>query len=90
MSGGKWGGSHAGAMFRQGLRELRAAMYPESNIAQQTEYGIFGTKTPGEVAQGREGNGREFGEEAKGSSLADKVRAAEARTQDSKPMEMER
>jgi len=90
MSGRKIGEGHAGAMFRQGLRELRGAIYPESNVAQQTEYGIFGTKTPGEVAQDRKGDGREFGEEAKRTSLADKVRAAEARTQDSKPMEMER
>ena len=43
-------------MFRQGLRELRAIFFPESNVAQATEYGIFGTQTPGEVAQGRQAN----------------------------------
>jgi len=43
-------------MFRQGLRELRAILFPESNVAQPTEYGIFGTQTPGEVAEGRQAN----------------------------------
>ncbi len=42
----KIGSEHAGAMWRQGLRELRGAMYPESNVAQQAEYGIYGTSTP--------------------------------------------
>lgn len=50
----KIGAGHASAWFRQGLRELRAIFFPESNVAQQTEYGIFGTKTPGEVASGRQ------------------------------------
>lgn len=50
----KIGSGHASAMFRQGLRELRGAFYPESNVAQATEYGIYGTKTPGEVADGRQ------------------------------------
>lgn len=50
----KIGAGHASAMFRQGLRELRAAFFPDSNIAQPTEHGIFGTKTPGEVADSRQ------------------------------------
>lgn len=45
----KLGAGHGSAMFRQGLAELRAALYPESNVAQPTVYGIAGTKTPGEV-----------------------------------------
>ena len=49
----KIGTGHASAMFRQGLRELRGALYPESNVAQPAEYGIVGTLTPGEVAEGR-------------------------------------
>lgn len=49
----KWGSEHASAMFRQGLRELRGALYPESNVAQQPEYGLYGTVTPGEVAASR-------------------------------------
>lgn len=31
----KIGAGHASAMFRQGLRELRASLYPESNVAQR-------------------------------------------------------
>lgn len=49
----KIGAGHASAMFRQGLSELRAALYPSSNVAQPTEYGIAGTLTPGEVAADR-------------------------------------
>lgn len=50
MSGPKWGQTHAGGMARQGLAELRGAFYPESNIAQPTDYGVFGRATPGETA----------------------------------------
>lgn len=49
----KIGAGHAAAMFRLGLRELRAVFYPESDIAQPSEYGVFGTRTPGEVAADR-------------------------------------
>lgn len=45
----KWGASHADAMLRQGLAELRGALYPESNVAQPPQYGLFGNPTPGEV-----------------------------------------
>lgn len=45
----KWGTEHARAMLRQGLAELRGVFYADSNVAQPTEYGMFGTKTPGEV-----------------------------------------
>ncbi|MDX1968839.1 MAG: hypothetical protein SFV23_16815 [Planctomycetaceae bacterium] len=49
----KIGTGHASAMARQGLRELRGALYPESNVAQSAEYGLYGTMTPGEVAETR-------------------------------------
>lgn len=49
----KIGAGHFGAMLRLGLRELRAFFFPESNVAQPSEYGIFGTRTPGEVAADR-------------------------------------
>lgn len=49
----KIGEEHFSAWLRQGLRELRAAFYPESNVAQPAEYGLYGTKTPGEVAEAR-------------------------------------
>jgi hypothetical protein len=46
---GKLGAGHMAAMARQGLAELRAALYPESNIAQPTEYGMAGRPTPQEI-----------------------------------------
>lgn len=49
----KIGAGHASAMFRQGLAELRGALYPESNVAQPPQYGLYGTRTPGEVMQER-------------------------------------
>jgi hypothetical protein len=49
----KIGEGHAEAMARQGLKELRAAFYPSSNVAAMTEYGMYGTKTQGEVASDR-------------------------------------
>lgn len=51
------------AWVRLGLRELRAAFYPESNIAQASEYGMWGNKTPGEVADERRPDERDFDEE---------------------------
>lgn len=45
----KIGAGHAQAMARLGIHELGAAVTAESNIAQPTEMGVFGTKTPGEV-----------------------------------------
>ena len=78
----KIGAGHASAMARQGLRELRAAFYPESNVAQQPEYGVYGTKTPGEVAEDRRGDPRDLEDEsakARDSVLADRLRQADSR-----------
>ncbi len=92
----KWGSEHAGAMFRQGIRELRAAVYPESNIAQQAEYGVYGTKTPGEVAEDRRGDGRDLEDETSkdsGSILGDRLREAESRDhqgRDDKGLDLDR
>ncbi len=58
----KLGAGHLGAMARQGLAELRAAMYPESNIAQPTEYGMAGRPTPQEVVSSKEGHSRDVEE----------------------------
>ena len=44
-----------GAAFRQGLHELGAAFYGPGTVAQHPEYGMVGTKTPGEVAAGMRG-----------------------------------
>jgi hypothetical protein len=79
---GKIGDGHASAMFRQGLRELRASLYPESNVAQNPEYGLYGTKTPGEIADDRKEAARDMDEENatdRSSSLADHLRQAEGR-----------
>lgn len=50
----KIGAGHASAMFRQGLAEIRGALYNEGTVAQPTQLGIYGTKTPGEVQHERE------------------------------------
>jgi hypothetical protein len=55
----KIGAEHAAAMWRQGLAELRAAIYPDGNVAQPPQYGIYGTKTPGEVMEDRKGEVRD-------------------------------
>lgn len=49
----QWEKAHGNAMARQGVAELRAAFYPESNIAQPTDYGMWGKSTPGETADQR-------------------------------------
>lgn len=88
----KIGDGHAEAMFRLGLRELRGSLYPESNVAQQGEYGLYGTRTPGEVAESRRSEGLDI-EEEKGSIVADRVKQAEASPSpqhETKDMEQER
>jgi hypothetical protein len=68
----KIGEGHAAAMGRLGLRELRAAAYPDSNVAQHPEYGLYGTKTPGEVAESRRADDRELDEESTVGSVLGK------------------
>ena len=92
----KIGAGHASAMARLGLRELRGSLYPESNVAQQTEYGLYGTRTPGEVAEARRsGEGKDLEEvvpDQARSVLADRVQQAVARDvhgRDSQSMERE-
>jgi len=78
----KIGEEHLSAWARQGLREVRGALYPESNVAQQPEYGLYGTKTPGEVAQDRRGEERDLEDErppAGDSVLASRLKQAEER-----------
>jgi hypothetical protein len=50
----KIGAGSLSAMGRQGLNELRAVFFPDSNIAQPTEAGMYGTATPAEVAKSRD------------------------------------
>ena len=78
----KVGEGHLAAMGRLGVRELRGATYPGSNVAQQSEYGLYGTLTPGEVAESRRGDGRDLDEESpRGNSiLADRLQQAKDRS----------
>ena len=85
----KIGEGHAAAMLRQGLRELRGAMYTQSNVAQSPEYGLYGTRTPGEVAEARRSDGPELEEEPQRESVLDQRlqqldRNYEVRNRDSK------
>jgi hypothetical protein len=60
----KIGAGHASAMARLGLSELRAAFtFSESNIVQPSPYGIYGTKTPGEVQEERKSSSRDGGDD---------------------------
>jgi hypothetical protein len=77
---GKVGEGHFSAWLRQGLREFRALLYPESNVAQAPEYGLYGTRTPGEVAEARRGDGHDLEEERHHSVLGDRLKEAEGRS----------
>ena len=80
-NGPKIGEGHASAMLRQGLQELRGVLYPESNVAQPPEYGLYGTRTPGEVAEARKNAVEPTpDEEPKSSPLAASLRQAETST----------
>lgn len=68
----KIGAGHLAGMARQGLRELRAALYPESNIAQPPDLGIAGNATPGEIAESRQAETPSL-EEERGSTLDDRL-----------------
>ena len=57
MSNGKIGDGHAAAMFRLGLKELRNAVNPSKESVADSEIGIFGSQTQGEIAQARSGPG---------------------------------
>lgn len=86
----KIGAGHASAMFRQGLAELRGALYPESNVAQPAQYGLYGTRTPGEVMQDKQADVRDPDEQP--SILGERLKQAEAErsTREPEPPNMER
>lgn len=82
QQGGKIGEGHAHAMLRQGLREVRGALYNDSNVAQQPELGLYGTMTPGEIAESRRQSvAPAFEEEKDASPLQQSMRQAETRSQ---------
>lgn len=70
------GAGHASAMFRQGLAELRAALYPESNVAQPVQHGMAGTLTQGEIADAKKPDDRDLNEEPR-SILGERMEQAE-------------
>lgn len=78
----KIGEGHLAAMGRLGLDEVRGALYPESNVAQPIEYGIYGTLTPGEVADSRRDSGHELEPDMQsggGSILGERMRETAGR-----------
>lgn len=81
MSGKKFGEGHAAAMARVGLNELRAAVYPGSNIAQPVDLGVFGNATQGEIGEARKHSEDVVKEEEKSDSpLQQSMRTAESRS----------
>jgi len=90
----KIGAGHLGAMGRLGLRELRAAAYTDSNVAQSPEYGLYGTATPGEVSESRRDDGLDQEPQNGDSVLASRMHqvrdyAEQERTDPEIEMEME-
>jgi hypothetical protein len=57
MSERKIGAGHAAAMLRLGLKELRNAFNPSRESVADTEIGLYGTQTQGEIAEARGGPG---------------------------------
>jgi hypothetical protein len=58
MSKRKIGEGHAEAMLRLGLKELRNAATPSRESVADTEIGLYGTLTQGEIAAARGGPGQ--------------------------------
>jgi hypothetical protein len=57
MSKRKIGEGHAAAMFRLGLKELRNAATPSRESVADSEIGLYGSATQGEIADARGGPG---------------------------------
>jgi len=68
MSEQKIGAGHAEAMLRLGLKELRNAANPSRESVADTEIGLYGTQTQGEIAEARGGPG--YGPEQESSEKA--------------------
>lgn len=77
--------------FRQGLHELGAVFYGAGTAAQHPEYGMIGTRTPGEVTAGMRGtpdrsDGRD---EPAPSTLDSYLREAKERGEQTRELERE-
>jgi len=74
--GRKIGEGHLAAMGRLGLKELRNALNPSRESVADTEIGLVGTLTQGEIAEARGGPGQGPEQESPGSTLSlDDLRA---------------
>ena len=65
----KIGEGHLAAMARLGLKELRNAVNPSRESVADTEVGLYGSLTQGEIAQARGGPGQGPEQEATGGKL---------------------
>jgi hypothetical protein len=70
MSESKIGAGHAAAMARLGLKELRNAFNPSRESVADSEIGLYGTLTQGEIAQARGGPGQGPEQEAADGKLS--------------------
>ena len=70
MSERKIGDGHAAAMLRLGLKELRNAFNPSPQSVADTEIGLYGTQTQGEIAEARGGAGQGPEQESANSTLS--------------------
>lgn len=66
----KIGEGHFAAWLRLGLKELRNAFNPSRESVADTEIGLYGTATQGEIAQARGSNGNGPEQESPDKSLS--------------------
>jgi hypothetical protein len=84
MSERKIGAGHAAAMARLGLKELRNLANPSRESMADSEIGLYGTQTQGEIAEARGGPGQGPEQESadKTLSLEDLRQEADKRGRD--------
>jgi hypothetical protein len=70
MSQKKIGAGHAAAMGRLGLKELRNAASPSRESVADSEIGLYGTQTQGEIAAARDGPGSGAEQESPNKTLS--------------------
>ena len=70
MSERKIGDGHLAAMWRLGLKELRNAFNPSPQSVADTEIGLYGTQTQGEIAEARGGPGQGSEQESADGKLS--------------------
>jgi hypothetical protein len=83
----KIGEGHASGMLRLGLKELRNAVNPSRDSIADSEVGLYGTLTQGEIAQARNGPGD--GPEQESLTLGDLRKEANERREPDRVRERE-